>query len=203
MEKIENLPVAVKKAMQDIVKKTIAMLPKFIDETLKSSVTSYCPSAEEEASQLSFGITGEGSSLGIPQGNRFLRSEDGGSGIPVMDAIKQDVPKSISDGYSFGNVARLNDKTVFSWKRGSGQMLSTKPFNGNYLMALENGGTWEVVPRDDRPAGDQWLNPEGNILTKSMTKTLQPRQMFFKGGTDNSTLADLNNRVKKVINESI
>lgn len=180
-----------------IVEKTIEILPEFVEETVKPKIVSFCPGAEEEAEMLSKDSSGVGST----EWGRFIRR--GADQLPIREAIMAEMPERNSHGCFFGNAARINSITKFSWERHyrgkDGRFIAelidepTSPFDYGYSQALESGGTWTVVPRPGRKR----LYPEKGVLKTQMVKTLQARQMFLQSVTAGDVQADLIARIRR------
>jgi len=162
-------------------------------QLLRTEASLRAPSSEEEAEMLSRGVpdnlaggnlVSSGGEVGTPNGGRFLRL---GSMIPVREAISQE---PISTGRQLdrivagiGNPEWINARTGFSWDtRKRGVQGPTLPFNRAYIQTLERGGAaWVVVPRPENrgPRGlPGTLEPEEDVLTRRMVKTLKPQRMY-------------------------
>src|ERR1041385_1884030 len=109
------------------------------------------PSEAEEAELLSEGVTAGGRSVGVPDGDRFIRQ---GGNISAREALLGGpVVPQWSDqvvAVPLANSARLNLLTGFSWMRRNralGLQGPTYPYQFRYMEALEFGGVWFVVPR--------------------------------------------------------
>ncbi len=145
------------------------------------------PSEEVEAQLLSQGqaVGGlfTGTTIGDPEDGRFLRL---GGDVSLREAIDTEPVTFLQRGLrtvvGVCSAARINEKTGFSWStRSRGPQGPTRPFQGQYVQALENGGgVWRVVPR----AGTRTLEPETGIFTPAMVKTLPPIGMFRQAVAD-------------------
>ncbi len=146
------------------------------EEIIRPEVAKKAPNPQEEATILSVGTTARGKFLGTSSGGRFFKAS---GQLPVQQAIALEKARISGDVISLGHCAGLNKLTAFSWRRRSGKVLSTEPFNHQWLQQLEYGGvgTWNVVPRGSK----KYLEPEKHVRTTMMTKTVRPRSMYQKG----------------------
>ncbi|MCX5642441.1 MAG: hypothetical protein NTY10_04335 [Candidatus Omnitrophica bacterium] len=194
---LDQLPGGIDTVLSQIVEKTLEILPGFIEETVKPKVVSFCPTPEEEAEMLSKDSSGVGST----EWGRFIRN--GADQLPIREAIMAETPHRNPHGCYFGDAARINSITKFSWERHfrgkDGRFVAeligepTSPFDYGYSQALENGGSWTVVPR----VGRKHLYPEKGVLKTQMVKTLQARQMFLRTVTDSGFQSELISRIKR------
>ena len=194
---LEDLGQAMEDVLKQAVQNTMELLPAFIEDVVKPKVVSFCPSAEEEGNLISKDTAG----IGSTEFGRFLRN--GANQLPIQTAIMAESPYKSGEGWCFGDSTRINSKTAFSWMRHSrgkdgrwvAELISepSAPFDFGYSQALEMGGTWSVVPRPGR----KYLYPERGVRKTQMTKTLEPRQMFFRSVSDFSVQAELIARIKR------
>lgn len=194
---LNQLPSALESVINQIIEGANEELPMFIEETFKPVVLSLCPTPDEEAIMLSKDTSG----VGTTEWGRFIRQ--GADQLPISEAIMTERAQKTARGWSFGNTVRINSITKFSWERHTrgkdGRFIAeligepSSPFDYGYVQAMENGGTWTVVPRTGRKA----LYPERGVMKTSMTKTLPARQMFLRSVIDGNVQADLIARLKR------
>ena len=168
-----------------------------IETIYKKNVIALCPSPVEER-KYRFGAYAKFDPT------RFNYDTPVGRGMPLLNAIKQEHARvTRQSGKSgvfqvgFGDVARMNRKTIFSWlfrKRGSKtpvyitQWLS--PENNNTVQMFEWGGLWEIEPRSW--LGSHRLHPwQGQPVVRKngqdvsglsmIPKMIKPRYMFTNG----------------------
>jgi hypothetical protein len=176
-------------------------LPKIIENIVKPEVKRNCPTPEEEIRILTQDIAG----IGTGSDQRFIRGRDGVDGVFVVDAINEEMPVLVGDGVMFGNAQRMNERTIFGWKRRSfinhhiqyEETLTTEPFDHQYLMAIEEGGTWVVTPR----AGRKFLNPQPGYLLPIMVKQTSGFHMFLRATTDSGVRAAFERAIKGIVEQ--
>lgn len=145
------------------------------------------PSPAVEAELLSKGQSDQGV-VGTPDDGRFIKN----GMVPVQVAIASD-PVDLEETAdrvvaSTGRPSRINLRTGFSWQtRRRGEQGPTLPFNGNLVQALEDGGTWVVTPRP----GTRSLEPQPNVFTQRVVKTLPPFRMYAQARAQRALPATL------------
>lgn len=146
--------------------------------------TQFAPSPGEEAEILSRGVAhdvirgGGGGIVGTKEDGRFLKQ---GADVWLQDAIATDPIEIQDQGLRIygrtGRPSRINSRASFHWStRRRGMQGPTFPFNRALVESFEYGGVWIVDPRP----GGHALEPEDNLITRLMTKTIPPRQMYFR-----------------------
>ena len=143
---------------------------------IRPQVAANAPNPQVEANILSVGTTAEGKFVGKPSGGRFFKAS---GQLFVQQAIAEEKARISGNTITLGHCAMLNKLTAFSWRRRSGGVFFTEPFEHRWLQQLEYGGvgTWTVIPRQ----GVKNLEPEKGIRTKMMTKTVPPWRMYQVG----------------------
>ena len=189
-----NFQNALNEFLERVKRKVVQALPEVIESSLKPEIVAFSPTKEEEREMLSRGING----VGTWEGGRFLRQGEGGEGMPLRDAIAMESPVIQGDTVSFLNRDNLRNRTIFSWRRRNGEMLSIDPAKWVYVNALEYGGyQYAVFPRSDRKA----LNPEDGVYRKFVVKNIKPRRMMWQGLNSgkfkNSLYATISKKKKK------
>ena len=193
--------------LDGIVMRVLEQLPKMVENIVKPEVKRNCPTPEEEIRILTRGIGAHGES-GTGSDNRFIRGRDGVDGVPIVDAIGEEMPILVGNGVRFGNARRMNERTIFGWRRRMlvnhrlefGEVRTTEPFNHRYLEAMEEGGTtWIVVPRP----GTTYLNPEGFIRETAMVKQTPTSgfHMFFRATTDSGVRSAFEKAIKGIVEQ--
>ena len=142
----------------------------------KRILASTMPDPEEEAQLLSEGIAfgnriGSQGMVGTPDDDRFLkvgmlslRAAIMASPITVTVTGPQITITTAAD-------QDINRRSGFSWAtRRRGIVGPTLPFNRRLMQAMNDGGVWEVRRRTEN-----MLNPEDDVYTPRMIKTLPPR----------------------------
>lgn len=146
---------------------------------LRANAASRAPGQREEAELVSQGAPGGagkypgGGIVGIPDGGRHI-PEGPGVRTAILDSPIEVAPIPTGSVAWTGSAERINRAADFSWNTATrGRQGPTQPFNRNFLMALEEGGVWIVVPRTRA-----LLNPEPGVTAGIMGKTIKPRHMF-------------------------
>jgi hypothetical protein len=182
--------------LERIKRKVVQALPGVIESSLKPEIVAFSPTKEEEREMLSRDING----VGTWEGGRFLRQGEGGEGMPLRDAIAMESPVIQGDTVSFLNRDNLRNRTIFSWRRRNGEMLSIDPAEWVYVNALEYGGyQYSVFPRSDRKA----LNPEDGVYRKFVVKNIEPRRMMWQGLNSERFKNSLYATINRAVNEKL
>jgi hypothetical protein len=182
-----------KECEQKLVPMTVAMLPEYIETTVKPEVISRCPSEEEEEWLISTDTQG----IGTTEGRRFLRDGSARLGMSSRQAVAMEKPIVSGKIVSFGELNALNKRTVFSWYNKTFEKVKTAEA-WIFMETLEWGGTWTVVPS----AGVKALNPEDGVVRSRMLKSIQPHLMFTRGSESSSAISDLIARIGEVVNRA-
>ena len=196
----EQLVEYIQKDLERIKAETLSMLPSFIDKVVKPNVINFTPTPDEEINIL----VKDESGVGTTTGGRFTKRGVGGA--YTRKAINMERAITNKDEVVFANKSKLRELSKFGWRRHqyingrwvATDLLETHPFDFNYIMALEVGGSWTVVPRQDRK--NPTLYPENGIFKKSMIKRVKtPYRMFDKGTNNGVVISNLKSLTQKII----
>lgn len=194
----EQLTEFIQKDLQRIKAETLNMLPSFIDGVVRPNIINFAPTPQEEEDILVKDEQG----IGTTAGDRFSKRAVGGA--YTRKAISMEKASINNEMAVFGNKSKLRELSKFGWRRHEyiggkwipTELLETYPFDFNYLLALEVGGSWKVVPRSGRKA----LHPEPSVFRSSMTKRVKtPYRMFDKGTNNGVVKTNLYKKIKEII----